>query len=61
MYALTSGEVTAIRDALKAAQDELCHVEEETDHVVTTGALELCDEALEIVEGLLEYELLHKR
>lgn len=56
MHIITMGELVAIKEALVSAQEELRHVEEETDHVVTTGAVDLCEEALEIVEALLEHE-----
>lgn len=52
-YELTKGELFAIRDALSAANEELEHVEYETDHVISTGAIELCRDAILIVESLL--------
>lgn len=52
---ITLGELIAIRDCLALMVDEIESIDEDTDHVFTSGVQQELDICLGIVEPLIDY------
>lgn len=55
MITLTPMEATTVEEALEYSKDELRAAEEQTEYVLTTGALELILQALNIIKKARAY------